>query len=59
MANVKVPGLMTNPSNFLDLFWSVMEAEPDQDLEAFATIAWFLWNNRNAVRHGEGSRTAL
>nr|XP_023881758.1 uncharacterized protein LOC111994135 [Quercus suber] len=59
MANVKAPALMANPSNFLDLFWSVMEAKPDQDLKAFATIAWFLWNNQNAVRHGKSSRTTL
>ncbi|XP_030934232.1 uncharacterized protein LOC115959787 [Quercus lobata] len=59
MANVKAPGLMTNPSNFLDLFWCIMEAKPDQDLEASATTAWFLWNNGNAARHGESSRTAL
>ena len=41
MANVKAPGLMTNPSNFLDLFWCIMEAKPNQDLEASATTAWF------------------
>ena len=26
MANVKAPGLMANPPNFMDLFWCVMEA---------------------------------
>lgn len=37
----------------------VKEAKPRQDLETFATLAWSLWNNRNAVRHEEVSRTAL
>ena len=59
MANLKAPGLTTNPPNFLDLFWCVKEAKPSQDLEAFATFAWSLWNNRNAVRHGEAGITAL
>ena len=59
MANVKAPGLMASPPNFMALFWCVMEEKPAQDLEAFATTAWFLWNNRNAVQHGETSRTAL
>lgn len=59
MANVKAPGLMANPPNFLELFLCVMEAKPAQNLEAFATTAWFLWNNRNAVQHRETSRTAL
>nr|POE62378.1 hypothetical protein CFP56_43963 [Quercus suber] len=59
MASVKALGLMANPPNFMDLFWCIMEAKPAQDLEAFATAAWFLWNNRNAVRHRETSRTAL
>nr|POF02721.1 hypothetical protein CFP56_04954 [Quercus suber] len=59
MANLKALGLTANPSNFLDLFWCVKEAKLDQDLEALATTTWFLWNNRNAVRHGESSRTTL
>ena len=59
MANVKAPGLTASPPNFMDLFWCLMEGKPAQDLEAFATTAWFLWNNRNAMRHGETSRTTL
>ena len=59
MANVKAPGLTAYPPNFMDLFWCVMEAKPAQDLEDFATTAWFLWNNRNAMRLGETSRTTL
>ena len=59
MANFKAPGLTANPSNFLDLFWCVKEAKLSQDLVAFATFAWSLWNNRNAIHHGEVSRTVL
>ena len=53
MANLKAPGVITNSPNFLDLFRCVKEAKPSQDLEAFATLAWSLWNNQNAARHGE------
>ena len=56
---LKAPSLMANPSNFLDLFWCIMEAKLDQDLEAFATTTWFLWNNWNAIWHGKSNRTAL
>nr|POF19126.1 hypothetical protein CFP56_77444 [Quercus suber] len=59
MANLKAPGLTTNSPNFLDLFWCVKEAKPSQDLEAFATFAWSLGNNWNAIRHGETGKTAL
>ena len=59
MANLRAPGLTANPPNFLDPFWCVKEAKPNQDLVAFTNFAWSLWNNRNAVQHGEVSRTAL
>ena len=48
MANLKSPGPTASSLNFLDLFWCVKEAKPSQDLETFATLAWSLWNNRNA-----------
>ncbi|KAM3688048.1 hypothetical protein ACJW31_10G121100 [Castanea mollissima] len=59
MANLKAPGLIAFAPKFLDLFWCVKEAKPSQDLDTFAALAWSIWNNRNAVRHGEIGRTAL
>ncbi|KAK9986180.1 hypothetical protein SO802_031131 [Lithocarpus litseifolius] len=59
MANLKAPGLTANLPNFLNLFWCVKEAKPSQDLETFASLAWSLWNNRNAIQYGEASRTTL
>ncbi|KAF3951945.1 hypothetical protein CMV_022452 [Castanea mollissima] len=59
MANLKAPGLTAIAPNFLDLFWCVKEAKPSQDIDTFAALAWSIWNNRNAVRHGETGRTAL
>ena len=44
---------------FLDLLWLVMDAKPVQDLEAFTTTTWFLWNNRNFVRHGGQCKLAF
>ncbi|KAF3947564.1 hypothetical protein CMV_026318, partial [Castanea mollissima] len=59
MANLKALGLTAIAPNFLDLFWCVKEAKPSQDIDTFAALAWSIWNNRNAVRHGETGRTAL
>ena len=44
---------------FLDLLWLVMDAKPVQDLEAFATTTWFLWYNRNFVKHGGQCKSAF
>lgn len=59
MSNLKIPRLEYIPQGFLDLLWLVMDAKPAHDLEAFATTAWFLWNNRNSVRHGGQCKPAF
>ena len=59
MSNLKIPRIEFIPQGFLDLFWLVMDAKPAQDLDAFATTAWFLWNNRNFVRHGGQCKLAF
>ena len=33
--------------------------KPEQDLEAFAIMTRFLWNNQNVFRHREQSQTIL
>ena len=59
MSNLKIPRLEYTPQGFLDLLWLVMDAKPAQDFEAFATTAWFLWNNRNFVKHGGQCKPAF
>ena len=62
--SASVPGRLITDNvlvaqGILDLLWLVMDAKPVQDLEAFATTTWFLWNNRNSVRHGGQCKSAI
>ncbi|XP_050251532.1 uncharacterized protein LOC126698394 [Quercus robur] len=49
----RIDKLIHPPKEFLDVVWLLLESPGDTNCEAFAITAWGLWNNRNAVRHGE------
>ena len=49
----RIDKLIHPPKEFLDVVWLLLESPGDMNWEAFAITAWDLWNNRNAVQHGE------
>ena len=52
----RIDKLIHPPKEFLDVVWLLLESPGDTNWEAFAITAWGLWNNRNAVRHGEACK---
>lgn len=38
-------------AEFIDVVWKLKDMQAEIDGELFATIAWGLWNKRNAFKH--------
>lgn len=50
-AGVVLPNGQCSQEDFVDIVWRLREGPNVLDWELFATTAWGLWNNRNAVKH--------
>ena len=51
-SRLKLPAVLNQPQEFLEIIWEVREGKPDTDWDLFAVTAGSIWNHRNAVRHG-------
>ena len=55
---INLPNGILPQGKFIDLVWNLMEKPNDFDWELFATTAWCVWKNRNAIKHKGKSKQA-
>lgn len=57
-SGINLPNGLSPQGDFIDLVWNLLETPNDFDWELFATIAWCVWKNRNAMKHEGRSKQA-
>lgn len=50
-SGINLPNGLSPQGDFIDLVWNLLEVLIVFDWELFATTAWCVWKNRNAIKH--------